>query len=111
MQTHVMGGLTRMSNNEIIRELLERIYQTDNADDMKRLTGACIAILDAAEPKAKPKEKKAEPKQEKTKHKKVDAGKIKACYEAGWPIKLIADEIQASEATVRYHLKKEGLIK
>ena len=39
-----------MSNNEIIRELLERIYQTDNADDMKRLTGACIAILDAAEP-------------------------------------------------------------
>ena len=37
---------------------------------------------------------------------KVDVGKIGALYKAGWSAKEIADELQCSEGTVYYHLKR-----
>ena len=102
-----------MNNIEIVRELLKQMYQLDDITNIKRLNGACIALLDVAEPKATPsmgaalkqQEKEAKPK------KKLDHGKICALYKANWSIKAIADEMDCNQATVRYRLKKEGLIK
>ena len=97
-----------MTNIEIVRELLRQMYQIDDITNIKRLNGACIALLDVAEPKATPKPK-AEPKE--TKKKQLDHGKICALYKAGWPLQKIADEVGGTYSAVRQHLKKEGLIK
>lgn len=94
-----------MTNVEIVKELLKQMYQIDDINDIKKLNGACIALLDVADPKATPKPK-AEPKP-----KKVDHGKICALYKANWSIKAIADEMDCNQAIVRYRLKKEWRIK
>jgi len=38
--------------------------------------------------------------------KKVDTGKIKALYDAHWPVTKIADEMKLAPSTISYHLKK-----
>ena len=53
------------------------------------------------EPKEKPK-KKPEPQERKT----VDAGKIGALYDAGWPTKEIAAEMGVSIPTVLKYINK-----
>lgn len=40
----------------------------------------------------------------------VDYGKVRALYNARWPVSKIADEVRCSEQSVRNYLKKEGLI-
>lgn len=58
-------------------------------------------------------EKKAEPKKATKKatgrKSTVDKGKIKACFEGGWPIAKIADEMGLDKSTITYHLKNMGL--
>ena len=56
-------------------------------------------------PKGKPAEK-PEAKAKTKPAEKVDVGKIGALYMAGWSAKEIADELQCSEGTVYYHLKR-----
>lgn len=38
-----------------------------------------------------------------------DIGKLKACREAGWSVKKLAEEFGCSEQTVRNSLKQEGI--
>ena len=57
-----------------------------------------------------PEPKKEEPKpQTKKAPKKLDHGKICALRKAGWPVSKIADEMGCADATIRYHLDKEGI--
>lgn len=101
-----------MTNTEtinIVKVLLNHIG--DRADQDKAIANGCIVLLDninAEPPKA---DKPTEPKPKRKRTKKTDHGKICACYKAGWPVKEIAKEVDASEGTVRYHLQKEGLMK
>jgi len=95
-----------MTNIGIVKTLLDNMGKSVEAD--KALAAACIVLLD--EVMTGKKEAPSEPKETKPK-KTVDHGKICACYKAGWSIKAIADEIGCNQATVRYRLKKEGLIK
>lgn len=96
-----------MTNTELVKVLLAHIGDEPNND--KNIAKACIILLGEAEPKATPSMGAAKPKE--TKPKKVDHGKICALYKANWSIKAIADEMDCNQATVRYRLKKEGLIK
>lgn len=96
-----------MSNTEIAIKLIKVMEPASVTDEA--IKQAVLALLGGAEPKAKPK-KADEPKKEKP-TKKLDHGKICATYKAGWPIKEIAKEVDASEGAIRYHLQKEGLIK
>ena len=100
-----------MTNTEIIKTLVGMIVPKTELDDAIKKT--VLALLAEAEPKAEPKKRAAAPKKEakKTTHKGLDHGKICALYKANWSIKAIADEMDSNDATIRYHLKKEGLIK
>ena len=97
-----------MSNIDIVKTLLNGMGKTVEAD--KALAAACIVLLDEVMTgkKEAPAKKTAEPKKAAQ---KVDHGKICALYKANWSIKAIADELGCNQATVRYRLKKEGLIK
>ena len=95
-----------MSNAEIIKTLVGMIVPKTELDDAIKKT--VLALLAEAEPKATPKPKK---EVKKTAHKGLDHGKICALYKANWSIKAIAEEMDSNDATIRYHLKKEGLIK
>lgn len=53
------------------------------------------------EPEKKPKNK-AVPKG-------LDHGKIIALRKAGWSVAKIADEMQCTQASIKYHLDKEGI--
>lgn len=59
-------------------------------------------VLDEAdekpEPETKPAAKQAKPKQPR---KRIDWGKVGACYKAGWSAEKIADEVGASLYTIR----------
>ena len=99
-----------MTNIEIVKTLLNGMGKTVEAD--KALAAACIVLLDEvmtgkkeATPSMAAAKKETKPK------KKLDHGKIVACYKAGWPIQKIADEVGGTYSAVRTHLKKEGLIK
>ena len=66
-----------------------------------------------AEPEEKPAEEPepetggAEPQQEPPKYRgKIDAGRVRALYEAGWSVKEIAGEFGVSEQTVYNWLKQ-----
>ena len=99
-----------MNNIEIVKTLLDGMGKTVEAD--KTLAAACIVLLDEVMTDKKPvtKTKKTE-STKKTAHKGLDHGKICALYKANWSIKAIAEEMDSNDATIRYHLKKEGLIK
>lgn len=43
------------------------------------------------------------------KRKITDIGKLRACREAGWPLKKLAEEFGCSEATVYNTMKREGI--
>lgn len=96
-----------ITNIDVVKDLLKYIGEDIERD--KILAKTCMDLLDEAEPKATP---KAEPKPAEPKKKpRVDHGKICACYKAGWSIAKIADEVGCTDASVRLHLKQEGLIK
>ena len=98
-----------MTNIEIAVKLINVMDPSSVTDEA--IKQAVLALLAEAEPKAEPKDKpKAKPSAE-TKRPNVDNGKICALYKANWSIKAIADELNCNQATVRYWLKKEGLIK
>ena len=108
-----------MTNIEIVLELLHQMYMSDDANDVKKLIGACIAILgvgtkppmgDAApKKKAEPAKKSPGGVAKKPGRKPFDSGKLKALLNGGWPVAKIADEMQVSEQTIRNHMKELGL--
>lgn len=67
----------------------------------QKFTEGTIRPIKNDEPKEKPK-KKPEPQERKT----VDAGKIGALYDAGWPTKEIAAEMGVSIPTVLKYINK-----
>lgn len=95
-----------MTNTECARDLLKYIGADLERDRV--IARAVMALLEPETPKAEPVKKAAAAS---TATKKVDHGKICALYKANWSIKAIADELNCNQATVRYWLKKEGLIK
>ena len=109
-----------MNNLELVKEMLKHIGDHTIEQD-KIIAKGCVMLLDYVEVvgtaqrtelKAEPKKKAAAPKKEtKTAKRGLDHGKICALYKANWSIKAIADEMDSNDATIRYHLKKEGLIK
>ena len=104
------------------RKVLQTLLKTmgSNSELNEALRYACLAILDKGEeepepePEPVPEENKPEskPKQKepakKTK-KKLDVGKMAACYKAGWSLAKIADELGCSPQTVANNLKKAGV--
>ena len=95
-----------MTNAELIRSLIKFIGEDLEKDKVIKET--LLVLMGEAEPKATPTKKAAEPKP--TRKKKLDHGKLVACYKAGWPIAKIADELGCTSVAVRQHLHKEGLL-
>lgn len=88
-------------NNELIKALI-------NEMEPAAVKKAVLALLDQEAPKAK--EQKPAAKKAGSKKKPFDTGKAVACYNAGWSIAKIADELGTSDPTVRKHLKDAGAI-
>ena len=76
----------------------------DYCEDCMRAIAAFIEQKPAVVPLDPPAAKEP-PKASATK-KKIDAGKLKALYEAGWSVPKIADELGCSDKAVYYHLNK-----
>lgn len=88
-------------NKELIKALI-------NEMEPAAVKKAVLALLDQEAPKAK--EQKPAVKRTGPKKKPFDTGKAVACYNAGWSIAKIADELGTSDPTVRKHLKDAGAI-
>ena len=99
-----------MTDKDVVLVLLNKALKHNEPEHIRTLIGASIAILEGDE-EVTPQKAKKVAEQKETKTKKVDHGKICALYKANWSIKAIADELDCNQATVRYRLKKEGLIK
>ena len=99
-----------MTDKDVVLVLLNKALKHNEPEHIRTLIGASIAILEGDE-EVTPQKAKKVAEQKETKTKKVDHGKLVACYKAGWPIAKIADELGCTQAAVRYRLKKEGLIK
>jgi len=99
--------------------MIIRVRPTTTLEELYAADGFCaVAPVHAEEPEEKmqtvtvvdTKPTKAEPKQKnKAVPKGLDKGKIIALHTAGWSVAKIADEMNCTEATIHYHLKKEGL--
>ena len=112
-----------MTNIEIIKELIKLIEPKTAGEDA--IINAILALLDREEPatvKVKPTKTKtvapSDPAPAKTKttpnpvpakkpgrKSSIDWGKTEACYNAGWSIPKIADELKCSDQTIRNHFK------
>ena len=105
-----------MTNKELAVQLLNMIDRTNPQTDI--MISTVMRLLDEPE-QTEPVEEKKEPVQKapakKPKNaapkKELDWGKAKACFDAGWDLAKIADEIGCTVAGVKYHFKKEGLLK
>lgn len=106
-----------MTNAEMALELLELIGPDPRHNCILKEAIRQVLKEPSAkqpEPEAEPKKRAAAPKTKepkKTVKRGLDHGKICALYKANWSIKAIAEEMDSNDATIRYHLKKEGLIK
>ena len=89
-------------NKELIKALI-------NEMEPAAVKKAVLALLDQ-EQKPVVKEQKPAAKKAGPKKKPFDTGKAVACYNAGWSIAKIADELGTSDPTVRKHLKDAGAI-
>lgn len=101
-----------MKNIDVIRELVLSMGDLTPKNEAIRI--GIIAVLDkltqantqkTAVKKAEPKEPEAKPSKRGRKR-KFDLGKAKACYDLGWPLKKIAEELGCTEQTVRNNLAK-----
>lgn len=79
-------------------EVIQKAANAARASEGKAIVSQAKAVSPS---KAAPKGRKAT----------IDHGKIVATYKAGWTIAKIADECGCTTASVRQHLKKEGLMK
>lgn len=98
-----------MKQSDVIKELIMLMEPASTKDEALKLT--IISILNEGKKKAS-EDKKPEPEaKSKTKRGRppFDIGKAKACYDAGWPIAKIADEMGVSAPTVKNHLIKAGV--
>lgn len=108
-----------MTNIDIVKELLRQAYQSESETDIRKLLGACIAIMDVtfedekpqSEPSAdtdpqEPAEKAPDEGTKKPGRRPLDTGKLKALREAGWPVAKIANEMGVTEQTIRNYITK-----
>ena len=112
-----------MTNIDIVKELLRQAYQSENEADIRKLLGACIAIMDVtfedekpqsepstgADPQPETQEPAGKTPEEETKkpgRRPLDTGKLKALREAGWPVAKIANEMGVTEQTIRNYITK-----
>ena len=104
-----------MTNKELAIHLIKLLKVKDGQDMV--LIDAVIKLLgetdpEQTHPKAEPVKAKKEPaKKTASKKKDIDWGKGKACFNAGWDLAKIADELGCSVQGVKYHFQKEGLLK
>lgn len=107
-----------MTNKEMAIELLNMIPGDD--EQTQTLISAAMRLLKEPDPEApsikapakpEPKQESAAPVKKRGPRKKLDWGKAKACYAAGWDIAKIADELGCTSQAVRLHFQKEGLLK
>lgn len=111
-----------MTNIDIVKELLRQAYQSENEADIRKLLGACIAIMDVtfedekppAEPSTgadpQPETQKSEEKKDESAKKQgrkpLDTGKLKTLREAGWSVAKIANEMGVTDQTIRNYITK-----
>lgn len=109
-----------MTNIDIVKELLRQAYQSENEADIRKLLGACIAIMDVtfedekpqsepstgADPQPETQEKAPDEGAKKPGRRPLDTGKLKALREAGWPVAKIANEMGVTEQTIRNYITK-----
>ena len=99
-----------MTNIEIIKTLVNVIdAQSVQEEAIKQ---AILALLDkeeSASVEVKPAKAKTETTSVSTRKpgrkSSIDWGKAEACYNAGWSIPKIADELKCSDQAVRNHFK------
>lgn len=99
-----------MTNIEIIKTLVNVIEPQSVQDEA--IKQAILALLDKEEPasvEVKPAKTKTETASVSTRKpgrkSTIDWGKAEACYNAGWSIPKIADELKCSDQTIRNHFK------
>ena len=99
-----------MTNIEIIKELIKLVEPKTAGEDA--IINAILALLDREETatvKTAPAKTKTETASGSTKKpgrkSTIDWGKAEACYNAGWSIPKIADELKCSDQTIRNHFK------
>ena len=109
-----------MTNIDIVKELLRQAYQSESEADIRKLLGACIAVMDVtfedekpqpepsadADPQPETQEKAPEEGTKKPGRRPLDMGKLKALREAGWPVAKIANEMGVTEQTIRNYITK-----
>jgi predicted DNA-binding protein YlxM (UPF0122 family) len=100
----------------IIKFVLEEERLLDIAEEVKAIKEEIVQHVSGdmpevtAEEKEKPSApdpKKAAPKKRGPKPKKLDHGKIIACWKAGRSVAWIADEMNCSDQAVRNHIAME----
>ena len=97
-----------MTNIEIIKELIKLVEPKTVGEDA--IINAILVLLDKEETatvKTAPAKTKTAPVPAKKPGRKssIDWGKTEACYNAGWSIPKIADELKCSDQTIRNHFK------
>ena len=99
-----------MTNIEIIKELIKLVEPKTAGEDA--IINAILALLDKEETatvKTAPAKTKTAPNPVPAKKpgrkSSIDWGKAEACYNAGWSIPKIADELKCSDQTIRNHFK------
>ena len=99
-----------MTNIEIIKELIKLVEPKTAGEDA--IINAILALLDREETatvKTAPAKTKTVsapvPAKKPGRKSSIDWGKAEACYNAGWSIPKIADELKCSDQTIRNHFK------
>ena len=99
-----------MTNIEIIKELIKLVEPKTAGEDA--IINAILALLgkeETATVKTAPAKTKTVsnpvPAKKPGRKSSIDWGKAEACYNAGWSIPKIADELKCSDQTIRNHFK------
>ena len=90
----------------IVRFVLEEERRLDAEEKNEAKETAEVTAEEKEKPSA-PEPKKAAPKKRGPKPKKLDHGKIIACWKAGRSVAWIADEMNCSDQAVRNHIAME----
>lgn len=91
---------------ERLLDLAEQVQPMPEEDRHVEETMPEVTAEEKEKPSA-PEPKKAAPKKRGPKQKKLDHGKIIACWKAGRSVAWIADEMNCSDQAVRNHIAME----
>lgn len=108
MYTHdeVRAIIKFVLEEERLLDLAEQVQPMPEEDRHVEETMPEVTAEETEKPSA-PEPKKAAPKKRGPKPKKLDHGKIIACWKAGRSVAWIADEMNCSDQAVRNHIAME----